>query len=355
MGDSMKKKGKGLIIVLVLLIIAGAFAVYIFLNPEDNIIENIFTGNDTVKKIDNQNGIYLYEEKYKSPVKVTSSCTVTSIKYYISVINDIWYLYKDTCMGTFQLKNGNTDELKIFYDSEKEEYSLEYESNTYIKNENIRSVIPADTFKDGMHGIYLDGYKTLISETMYDGNFYDFRRSIVGIGSMMFYFSRTNNMYNIKIDSGYFNQETNSSDVYLYSSSKLEDLPDFSILNKKLVIIDKYSLNGRTNRDLKLFSYSKGMEYTLKDVFPIKVNDVELNYTTHNVFVAYDASTKSYTLLVSPNKNFCVAESKENKIAYYEFRIELDYINYSFKTPSFIRAWYEKEGCDHVNGLMEVK
>ena len=58
---------------------------------------------------------------------------------------------------------------------------------------------------------------------------------------------------------------------------------------------------------------SKG-EYTLKDVFPIKVNDVELNYTTHNVFVAYDASTKSYTLLVSPNKSFCVAESKENKI-----------------------------------------
>ena len=355
MGDSMKKKGKGFIVVLALLIIVGAFAVYIFLNPEDNIIENIFTGNDTVKKVDNQNGIYLYEEKYKTPVKVTSSCTVTSIKYYISVINDVWYMYKDTCMGVFQLNNGNTEELNINYDSEKEEYSIDYKENTYIKNENIRSVIPADTFKDGMHGIYLDGYKTLISETMYDGNFYDFNRQIVGLGSMQMNFTYSNKMYNIVIDSGHRNDETNSMDSYMYSSSKLEDLPDFSVLNKKLVILDKYTLNGRTNRDLKLFSYAQGLEYTLKDVFPIKVNDVELNYTSHNVYVTYDATAKAYTLLVSPNKDFCVADSKENKIAYYEFKIELDYINYSFKTPSFIRAWYEKEGCDHVNGLMEVK
>ena len=58
-------------------------------------------------------------------------------------------------------------------------------------------------------------------------------------------------------------------------------------------------------------------------------------------------------MLVSTNSNFCKEDSKENNIAFYEFKLEIDYTNYLFKTPTFVRAWYEKDGCSRVNELME--
>ena len=58
-------------------------------------------------------------------------------------------------------------------------------------------------------------------------------------------------------------------------------------------------------------------------------------------------------MLVSTNSNFCVEESESNNVAFYEFRLDIDYSNYLFKTPTFVRTWYEKDGCSRVEELME--
>ena len=156
-------------------------------------------------------------------------------------------------------------------------------------------------------------------------------------------------MYNIEILSRVPIGTGSEVEKYTYKAAKIEDLPDLAIMNSKLVAIEKYDINNRTNYDLVLFSYDKAHEYSLREVFPIILNGEELKPETHYIYVDYDVEKKSYVLLVSENKDYCVKDSKENKVAYYEFRIDIDYNDYTFKTPTFVRTWYERDGCSHYN------
>lgn len=352
----MKKKRKGIIIfILLILVIAGVCGYFYLYKDGDNVINNIFENfSNDEKDDDNRNGFYIYEDILDKPVKVSSSCTITSYKYYISVVNKKWFLYKDTCLGVFQLKSGKTEDLKINYDSESKVYSLKYDGNLYVKNENLRSVIPKATFEKSEQKIQLEGYKILINETMYNGNYYKFERSIVSAYGYVVNIEYKDGMYNLYISSRVsLGADTNDVKKYHYKAAKVEDLPYLSLFNGKIVIIEKYNINNRTNYDLKLFTFQEAEVYSLKDVFPITLNGIELKPETHYIYVTYDMEKKNYVLLVSENKDYCVKDSKESKVAYYEFRIDIDYSDFTFKTPTFVRTWYEKDGCSHYNGLKE--
>lgn len=352
----MKKRRKGVIVFVLLILIAAGVGIYFYLNKDkDNVlgdIVDVFTKDE--KDIDNRNGFYIYEEKLDKSVKVSSSCTIVSYKYYLSVVNKKWFLYKDTCLGVYQLETGKTEDLKINYDSESKEYSLKYDGNLYVKNDNLRSVVPVATFENtDSHKIQLDGYKMVVKETMTDSYHYRIERPIVGAYGYIMVIEYKNGAYEVEISSIVTVEETNDVEKYIYRASNIDDLPDFSLMNGKIVIIEKYNINNRTNYDLKLFTYQEAQVYSLKEVFPITLNGISLSPETHNIFVSYDNVKKSYVMLVSENKDFCVKDSKENKVAYYEFRIDVDYNDYTFKTPTFVRTWYERDGCSHFNGLKE--
>ena len=352
----MKKKRKRVIIFILLILIALGVGVYFYLNKdEENVFDNIIeTFTKDEKEDDNRNGFYIYEEKLDKTVKVTSSCTITSYKYYLSVVNKKWFLYKSTCLGTYQLESGKTEDLKINYDSESKEYSLKYDGNLYVKNDNLRSVVPETTFVNNEgQKLQLEGYKLVLEETMFEGNYYDLKRRVVGGSGFFMEASYKNGEYSIGILSGVHIGVGDEMEKYSYSSANIEDLPYLSLMNNKLVAIEKYDINNRTNYDLILFSYDKAHEYSLKDVFPIMLNGEELKPETHYIYITYDVEKKSYVLLISENKDYCVKDSKENKVAYYEFRIDIDYNDYTFKTPTFVRTWYERDGCSHYNGLKE--
>lgn len=351
----MKRKGKGLLFIILLIIVVGIGLLIYFNKDEENVIGDIInTFTEKEKDNDNRNGFYIYEDKLDKAVKVASSCTITSYKYYISVVNKNWYLYKDTCLGVYQLGSGKTEDLKINYDSESKKYSLKYEGNEYVKNDNLRSVVPVATFEvNGGQKVQLDGYKTLIKETMFDGYHYKIEREIVGAFGYMFVVEFKGGEYVLRIISRKSAETGDGIEEYVYKAKEVDDLPDITTMNSKLVILDKYNINGRNNTDLKLFTLHGGHEYSLKDVFPITLNGEKLSPESRYIYVNYDPAKKYYTLLISENENFCVEGSKENKLAYYEFKVEVDYYTYSFQTPSFVRSWYERDGCSHYNGLKE--
>lgn len=352
MGDSMKKIGKVLIVVVLLLLIGGG--VYLYLNRDKkNVFNEIFDVIEEKENNDNKNGFYLFTDKLDKSYKLSNSCTLSSNKYLLVVINDEYYYYKNNCLGVLQLKNGKTKDLKIYYDSLKEYYYIEYEGNKYIKSSEIAAIVPANNFIDGNHTIYVENYKKLIEEIMIDETF-DIYSNVSGFSNVYFRYENKDNNYFVKLNtSGEVEDSNNYVLEYFFGANNFDDLPDFYILNSKIVISEKSKLNGQTTRNLKIFSKEKGIEYNLADVFPIKVNGVELRPDTHYIYSIYDKKSKNYAMLVSTNSNFCVEDSKENKVAFYEFKLEIDYSNYLFKTPNFVRTWYEKDGCSRVKELME--
>ena len=223
-----------------------------------------------------------------------------------------------------------------------------------VKNDNLRSIVPETTFESNEgQKLQLDGYKYVIKETMINEHYYEIARNIVGVYGYVVTITYEGGNYVLEIISRVKEDDSNDVKTYTYKAADVDDLPDLSIMNSKIVVIEKYDLNNRTNYDLKLFSYEEALVYSLKEVFPIILNGIALSPETHYVYVTYDTTKKSYVMLVSENKDYCVKDSKENKVAYYEFRIDIDYNDYTFKTPTFVRTWYERDGCSHYNGLRE--
>ena len=352
MGDSMKKIGKVLVIIVLLLLVIGAVVVY-FNKDKNNVIGEIFQTIEEKDSKDNKNGFYLFTDTLDKTYKLSNSCTLSSNKYIIAVVNEDYYLYKSNCLGVLQLKSGKSSELKIYYDSLKEYYYMQYEGNKYVKNSKIATIMPSNNFIDGNHTIYIESYKKIIEELMINEKF-DINTKVSGFSNVNFEYIVDGNLHIVKLSTpGEVEEVENVILEYSFIAENFNELPDFYILNSNIVISEQSKLNGQTTRNLKIFSKKTGLVYDLFDVFPIRVNGIELKPDTHYIYSAFDKKSKSYAMLVSSNSNFCVEDSKESNVAFYEFKLEIDYTNYLFKTPTFVRTWYEKDGCSRVKELME--
>lgn len=341
---------------IIFLLIIGIFVIgvlYFVNRNKDNAIGNFITGEYKREvETDNRNGIYIYEEKLDKHIKVSSGCTLVQYEYHMVVVNKTWYRYKKTCLGIYQLETGSVEDLKIKYNSERKEYSFVYKDNKYIKNDNYLSVYPYPNFEKSSQYVYLTGYKTLVNETMFDGYRYRIDRGISGLpGDYKFQLttSKNTNIFRMCLP---ISDDGNEDDTYCYEGEDINDFPDLVPINRYVGIREKYNFNGRNNYNLKMYSFNKGIIYDMNDVFPITVNGVQLSSDTHYVYVDNNENRDYYILLVGNQENMCVEDSKSDDIAYYEFKIEIDYTNYEFKTPSFVRAWYEHEGCGHAKEVM---
>ena len=118
-------------------------------------------------------------------LKVSSACTVTKLDYYMVVINKKWYSYRGSCMGTYQSGEGDVEDLTIKYNSERDEFSFVYDGNRFVKNKNLLTMVPKETFISSKQDVALDGYKLLAQETMFENHYYVFDRYISGVGGTM--------------------------------------------------------------------------------------------------------------------------------------------------------------------------
>lgn len=349
----LKNKLKTFIMLLIVLSsICGGMYYFLVVQPNGIFYRSPEEKEEEVKDVlDNRNGIYVYSEIPDEFLKVSSACTITKIDYYLAIINKKWYSYRGSCLGTYQISEGSVEDLDVKYNSERKEYSVTYEGNKYIKNPNILTIGPKEIFITSKQNVALDGYKLLAKETMFDGHYYIFDRYISGVGGVMvFGKEEASQPYSLTIMAA---KEKNEEYMYKYTSHNLDDFPQFIAFNKKIAIREKYNTGGKINYTLKLYEFSKGVVYDLNSVFPITVNGTQLNNNENYVYLDNNANRHYYVMLVGYNQNFCVEGSESDNVAYYEFKVEFDYNSYSFKTPTFVRAWYEKEGCDHVKKIME--
>lgn len=350
-GDNMKKIGRVILVVIFIFVLVGILFVFLN-NGEDNVIGFFSQEQKEKENNDNKNGFYFFTDKLDKVYKLTNSCTISANKFIFVVVNKNYYLYKSNCLGVTQLKNGKTNDLKIYYDSLKEYYYLEYEGNKYIKDSKIATIIPTNNFVNDNNIIYIDNYKKLIEELKVN-DINKINSKIAGLSSINFEYVKSDGYYQIRLITSITNGFGSQEGEYIYSTLDFNDLPDFSLLNSSIVIIENNKLNGLKTNNVKIFSKNKGLVYNLADVFPIKVNNVELKPDTQYIYVGYDNRSKNYVMFVSDNNKYCVEGSKEKNVAFYEFKLEVDYNNFLFKTPSFVRTWYQNDGCSRVKEIME--
>ncbi len=348
-----KRLLKSILFVIALAVVCAiVFFLYYRITGKTNPLSNIFKNEETVALSDNYNGFYVYSEELDNSYNIYNGCVVRNIDYQILVMGDKFKLYKESCIGTYYMKSGNTEDLEFKEDPENKILYFEYEGNRYNKKNEITSVVLGNTFVKNTKKLDLSNYKFLAKQTEFEGNYFNMSNfDIDGASGFKFDLIHDEDDYfHIVIKAGMVNSVYTST-----SSSDFDRLPDVYPYGKivALVFPNKYGNDYKYN--LLAFS-KKQMVYSLYEKFPIEVNGYRLT-SEDNFYISYQKNTRSFLLLVAPKdstlKNvFCEDNKEGNEIAYYVFSMKYDYSKVSFEDPQYERVGYVKDGCSYVNELM---
>lgn len=334
-----------LIGLLVLCIVV--FFGYYYFTGKKNPISNIFNNENKVAYVDNINGIYVYYEQLPQEYIINNSCSVGAINWEIVIMGDKFKLYKSSCLGTYPVESGKTEDLEIKEDSENKLLYFDYKGNTYFKKHEITTVLVGNSFKDKTK-INPRSLKFLISETEFEGNYYDINDAPLD--------GATSYMLSLKVNNGMFvvliKPSGNSKNI-LYESlpvSNPEDLPDIYAYGKVVVLINPDRYGSRYRYTMEVINQETSI-YNFENQFPIEVNGYTIDLNS-NIFISYQQSDRSFKMLVSPNDKFCEENSDSDEIAYYLFTMKYNYQTVNFDPPEFEKIGYKKEGCSYVNSLL---
>lgn len=345
-----------LFIFIVVILVIGGYFLYTKLTGKENVFNNIIDKKEEKSETDNYNGVYVYSEKLDRSYSVYGGCTVNSLDQYIVVIDDEYYLYDYTCMGTYEKGSGKVSELD-FSLADNNLYKLKYDDKTFDKNINISYVIPGSNIKSKIKSINPDTYKFVLKNSEFEGNYFDLEKIKI--------YGASNYSMSLIHDSGeHFFMTINGSDPTLSGKTSqtmsldirnLDYLPDFVSVYSKLAIISKdVNSDNLYNYNLVLFDNLKGDMFNLKSLFPITINDKELNYSNNSIYLNYSKLNRSFNLLIGYNNEFCSTDSDSNEVTYYLFKIDYDLENQSLKRPEYVKTYYKKDGCDDYNKMIGV-
>lgn len=351
----MKKHGllKFIIGILIIVILMGvAFLAFYFIkgkNPISDII-NSLTGGVALK--DNYNGIYEYHEDLNGAKYIYSGCNVSKINYYILVVNDDYYSFKESCMGTYPLEEGKLKDLEIKETNDNNVYSIFYKEHEYVKNNAINTIETNNTIASKLTDIDVFNYELILRETEFEGNYYKISAKINNLNSDLFFgYSRLeNNTFDITITSE--ERGNGKKELYKYNADNYDNLPMFFPFGRILAIVEKgkNSENNRYTYKLKAVDVN-GVVYDLDKMFPIVVDGVTLD-SNNSVYIKYNAAERYFTLLIGYDDKFCVKDSNSTDKAYYEFKIKYDSLSNSFSVPEFVKYGLKNEGCSHIEQIM---
>lgn len=356
-----KRTFKSIIFVLIMLVIAIVvyFGYYFFSDKENPFLE-IFNNNskEDVNK-DNKNGFYVYTELLGQSYSIFSGCTLNSIDMQYVVINDIYKLYRSSCLGSFFIEEGKTDDLDIKYDEEKKLFYLIRDGHSYYKKHEVMSLVPSNAFtKEGSKTINISSLKFILHETERPGEYYDIKEAtldgalnynitVTHVPELEEYGDEMLYTYNLQARNFGNAQKVNYSIDF---PTSIDNLPDVYSYGKILVVINPDKDGDRYAYNFRVFD-STGFTYDLHRQFPITINGHEIT-SMDNIYVAYISSSRTFKLLVSSNDTFCEDDSDSTDVAYYLFSIKYNYSSNNFDPPSFEKIGYKNEGCQYVNSLM---
>lgn len=296
------------------------------------------------KKEFTKNGFYLFRENTPKSMTFFGGCTVNYFDNYLVVINDEYHVYRSSCVGTFYIKNGKTDDLK-FEEEKGNKFYVTLDKKKYYKNESINYVRTENKFA-AMNGIAPNSYKELFSEiTINDSNVnlrgLDFNISSAGV--MFNFYYNEDKTYSFQL----FNDGKN---LYSKNVSKIENLPDLKAFGTSLALVDPSETENAYHYGFSVLS-NKGVSYNIQDKFPIKVNDTLLTKDS-SILIKYNSDENNYVMLVGNDKKMCYEGADSNDVAYYVFNINYNYLNKGFDKPEFIKIVYKNDGCKYFNEVM---
>lgn len=342
-----KKKKNFLIFFIVFIVALVSIVVYLYVSTDGQFFSRVLENINSEESKDNYNGIYTYEEDLAGSKTVFSGCVLSRINHHILIINDSYYTYRSSCIGTFFFENGKVKDLDIKQSEEDDSYYINYNDKRYNKDNVTNSLVLKNNAAEKIKKINLMTYSLLIKESQFSGAYYNIDDvTINGLPdnlNMTFSLNFKNEMFNVSLD-------VEDQNVYDYSFRNYEDAPELYPYGAYVVAISKNENSDRYAN--KLVAVSRGgVAYNLDDMFPITVNGVELN-TDKSIHVSFNKKQRNFRVIISNDKKLCDEKNKDKEIIYYEFSVDYDYSIGSFTKPKFERLGFTGEDCDYINGVI---
>ena len=294
---------------------------------------------------DSYNGVYTYEEDLGYKISAFTGCSLDSVNNHILIVNEDYYLFRSSCMGTYLIEKGETDNLNIV-ETDKA-YLVKYKGNQYNRDYKVVNIATNNRIEK-QKGTLLDlnSLPGIIKETMEYGNYYQFNRMVSGINVEIKVVLEhiDGNNYNLIFKSG-------NDTIYTYSITNPDKMPLYYGYGANLVMLERESSAAKYSYRFRVLSEG-GVVYDLKDSLPIKIDGVNLDYN-NSIFIIYDSNVRQFKMFVGSDKKFCVSGGDSDKVAYYEFKIDYNYNTNRFEKPTFVKVWYENEGCSYIEQYLK--
>jgi len=345
------KKGWIKITVIVLLIIIVVIALYLgSKGGKDNIISRILNNNtekkESITAEDTISGVYVYKKNLGKTYTISSSCHISSLDKYIVLMNDDYFIYNKTCLGTFFEGQGKKNELEINKNETSNLNEIIYNGLTFTKDVYTKEFKPTTTKEqmDAIQTVDFNYLKFIIDNTEIPGHYYiidaNIAKAISKYGLIVNYTSDTRSLriyygdslkYNLNID------DTNN-------------LPEFYAMGNYIAVIENQS--GRKVLKILDDTNTSIPAYNSDNEFPITIDNRITLDSNDKVYISCNESFKTFDVLITKNNTFCTDDgSNPNEVAYYRYKIEYNYKVKKWQM-NFITIGYNKDGCAEVKKIM---
>ena len=315
-------------------------------------VKEIISNITPTKVQDTYNGVYTYSEDLGYKVSAFTGCSFSAVDNYILVINDDFYLFRSTCMGTYLKGSGKTDDLNIV--EEKKSYSITYKDNLYHRDYKVVSIVPNNNIAKQDGDLDLNSIVGIAKETEFEGNYYSMERRVYGTnGTLIASFKPLETKeFQLTISSNESDANNEEGYLYTYTIDDLDRAPVFYTYGKNLVIIERDSTASKYAYKFLVVN-GNGDIYDYANYLPVKIDDQELNYSNNSIFIVYDKTSKYFKIFLGKDKKFCKNDDTSDEIAFYEYSIKYNYTHNEFDKPEFVKIWRGVDGCSYIDEYLK--
>lgn len=342
-----KDKNKRFSIFVILFIIICVFLLlfYLYIKSDGKFLSQVIQNVTEKNRVnDNYNGVYTNIDSLNGTKVLSENCTLSHIDNYIVIINDDYYIYRSSCIGTFYKESGKTSKLDIREDVENDTFYINYRDNVYNKDYAITSLEVTTSPIEYNGDFYPAYYDLLFKESQFEGFYYNIKgREIYGTSSDLTI------SFNHLEDEKFELKLNNKSDVvYQYYIKNFDTLPLIYTFGGYVAVLEKDNDNDRYQNVLKIFT-DDGLVYDSRNMFPIIVDDVELN-NEMSFYILFNSSKRNFEVIISDSRNICTNDKKD--VAYYVFEIDYNYSTKKFDKPSFVKLGYATDECKDIKEVV---
>ena len=335
------------LLVAIAILTVVVFIWNLFVNHKKGITDFLANISPNKRVQDTYNGVYTYVEDLGYKISAYTGCSLESINNYILIVNEDYYLFRSSCMGTYLKGTGKTDDLNIVETTDS--YLVKYDGHQYNRDYKVVSIVTNNDIET-YNGTNLDlnSLSGIIKETMFEDNYYNLIRGVAGLTTRL-----TVEMKHIdgnRYDLAFYNKKQDL--LYRYNINNPDKLPLYYGFGGDLVMLERESSAAKYSYQFKVLS-ENGIAYELANQFPIIIDGVSLDYNNNSIFIIYDNAKRQFKLFIGTDKKFCVSGGNSDKVAYYEFFIGYNYSTNTFEKPSFVKIWYENEGCSYIEEYLK--